>query len=278
MAEDLGTIPTAADILREEFLARKKRNPKYSLRAFAGFLGCSAAQLSHILRGSKRVSETLERRFVHALRLAGERRRLFETVARFERAETGDDRGALQETLRDLCMAGGKSLVLKADVFQLMANWHHQAIVELTHVQDFRSDPAWIATALGISRLEAEVAVERLLRLGLLEHTGRGLRSASPDGFQVEEVPSRAVRSLHRTMLARAVRALDEQPVHERDFTTITMAVDPARLPEARRCIRRFHQEIQKCLEVGVRTRLYQVGIQLFRLDEGAALPRRAGR
>jgi hypothetical protein len=45
-----------ADRLQTEFGERKRRNPRYSLRAFARDLATSHASLSQILRGQRRVS------------------------------------------------------------------------------------------------------------------------------------------------------------------------------------------------------------------------------
>jgi transcriptional regulator with XRE-family HTH domain len=44
--------------LKKELQKRLRRNPKYSLRAFAGFLNISHSFLSKILQGQKLVSET----------------------------------------------------------------------------------------------------------------------------------------------------------------------------------------------------------------------------
>src|SRR5271168_1005637 len=40
--------------LAEQFEARRERNPRYSLRAFAAFLGADHSTLSRILRGARR--------------------------------------------------------------------------------------------------------------------------------------------------------------------------------------------------------------------------------
>ena len=40
--------------LEREFLARREKNPRYSLRAFAAFLGTDHSTLSQVLKGSRR--------------------------------------------------------------------------------------------------------------------------------------------------------------------------------------------------------------------------------
>lgn len=49
--------------LEHEFGQRRARNPRYSLRAFARFLGTDHATLSQILRGRRPLSPQMVRRF-----------------------------------------------------------------------------------------------------------------------------------------------------------------------------------------------------------------------
>jgi|HubBroStandDraft_6_1064221.scaffolds.fasta_scaffold06722_5 hypothetical protein len=55
------------------------------------------------------------------------------------------------------------------DTFQFLSIWYHYAILELSHIEGFKTDSRWIATTLGISVEDVNIALQRLLRLGLLE-------------------------------------------------------------------------------------------------------------
>jgi transcriptional regulator with XRE-family HTH domain len=46
-------------LLRSELRTRRQRNPSYSMRAFAGFLGISYSFLAKILRGDRFVSKPM---------------------------------------------------------------------------------------------------------------------------------------------------------------------------------------------------------------------------
>jgi hypothetical protein len=50
-----------------------------------------------------------------------------------------------------------------------MRPWYHFAILELTRLQDFQPDSRWIARVLGLNPDEVNIALARLMRLGLLE-------------------------------------------------------------------------------------------------------------
>jgi plasmid maintenance system antidote protein VapI len=65
-------------ILNETFSEKKKRNPNYSLRAFARDLEISASNLSTILNGKKRLSSEQACRI--AVRLQFSKEQFFEFV------------------------------------------------------------------------------------------------------------------------------------------------------------------------------------------------------
>jgi uncharacterized protein (TIGR02147 family) len=161
---------------------------------------------------------------------------------------------------------------LTADAFAVIADWYHYALLELTFVKSFQSSPRWIAKTLGISPAEASMAIERMVRLGLLEKRhGKLCKTAAflsngPDGFTAP-----ALRELQRQLLQKALHAIDHVPIEEKDITSMTMAIDPAKLPEARKRIRNFRRELCAFLEQGPRLRVYNLGLQLYPVSEAAA-------
>ena len=58
------------ETLRQEFERRQRSNPRYSLRAFARFLGTDHSTLSQILRGRRSLSPRLVRLFGKRLKLS----------------------------------------------------------------------------------------------------------------------------------------------------------------------------------------------------------------
>ena len=58
---------------------------------------------------------------------------------------------------------------LTGETVALIADWYHFAILELTRLSEFRADSRWIARVLDISVDEVNVALQRLIRLDLLD-------------------------------------------------------------------------------------------------------------
>jgi hypothetical protein len=48
----------------------------------------------------------------------------------------------------------------------MISDWYHFAILDLTRLDDFQPEPAWVSRKLGLTVSEVKIAVERLLRLG----------------------------------------------------------------------------------------------------------------
>ena len=112
-------------------------------------------------------------------------------------------------------------------------------------------------------------AVERMKRLELLEEKNGKLTptdgfTASPDG-----IPSEAIKKFHAQILEKALTAVREQTVEERDFSSVILAVDKQDLPKAKERIKNFRREFDA--EFGKakkKDEVYCLGVQFFRLQE----------
>jgi transcriptional regulator with XRE-family HTH domain len=69
--------PFHIELLATELFRRKKRNPRYSLRAFAHALGIDPGALSRILAGKKQISLAITRKIIRVLQLTPEEKEVF---------------------------------------------------------------------------------------------------------------------------------------------------------------------------------------------------------
>jgi hypothetical protein len=248
--------------LQRELASLRERHPSYSLRAFAKRLAISPTALSAIIAGKRPVTLETARRVIAGLELsaaeAGELLREFHL--RIEKGGAGDaGQGDGKPSYRLLAM----------DSYRLISDWFHAAIISLSETVGFRRDPRWIGRRLGIPPLVASRALDRLVRLGILapEH---GEPAGPIHTTTTDDVPNRAVRSGHRQNLDLARAALDRLGVEQRDFTALTLAVDPSTLPAAKLLIRRFLDDMACLMEVAPKTEVYKLCVQLFPLSTTA--------
>lgn len=234
--------------LQKQFTDRCRKNARFSLRSFARMLDTDPSTVSQILAGKRKVSQKSINKICDRLSAAPTERRRF-LPAKGAEGATAD--AAYHQ--------------LTADAFAVMADWYHYAILELTYVKGFQSHPRWIGAKLGLSPTEAAIAVERLERLELLERVGGRLvkTNAFLTNF-ADGATAPALRELQRQLLRRALEAIDFVPPEDKDITSITMAVNPERIPEARKKIKKFRRELCDFLTAGEQTQVFNLGVQLY--------------
>jgi uncharacterized protein (TIGR02147 family) len=241
-------------VLQAELARRCSNNPQYSLRAFAKYLGLDHSTLSQLLRGKRRLTARAIRKFATRLGLTADE--TANHVAREDQVPADSSDEEVERQVRQLAF----------DTASLIADWHHYAILELVHVKDFRPDSRWVARVLDIPVDEVNVALQRLLRLGLLEMAAPdrwvdrlGDATASVQGFAHAAVErfSEQVRKL----TLRAVRSL---PRGSYEYSSTTLAVNTARIPMAIERIARLRDELMALLSQGTdRDDVYQLEISL---------------
>jgi len=254
-------------ILLRELATRTRRNPGYSLRAFARDLQIPAPKLSQALRGIKGFSAKRANEIAERLKLSSIERELFVDLVESEhsRSQIGREQAkarVLQKTKED----GFAELDLER--FQIISDWFHFAILELTDVTGFKSDAKWISRRLGVPFEETKKAIERLLDFGLLSENKKGeLKQTQTDLATPSGIPSRAIREQHSQLLHKADKALENYDVNERDFSAITLAISSEDIPKAKILIkdfrRKFNKELQKAPK---KDRVYCISIQFFPL------------
>lgn len=70
--------------LYQDFLKRKKKNPRFSLRAYAKYLAMSHGKLSEVFSNKRCLTPTLARRIMVKLDWSTEQKRLFLDAIEFE--------------------------------------------------------------------------------------------------------------------------------------------------------------------------------------------------
>jgi uncharacterized protein (TIGR02147 family) len=156
---------------------------------------------------------------------------------------------------------------LSVDTFTAISDWYHYAILNMTLLARRRLDAAVIARELGCAHQEAQEAIDRLKRLGLLEERDGRLRRTQFNLRSGTDFDMSAGRRLHLQLLQKAKQSLLTDPIGERNFSSMTMAIDSRLLPEAKRRLSEFVNELTVFLESGRPDRVYTLTTNLFPLN-----------
>lgn len=240
-------------LLRDELSRRVTKNPRYSLRSFAKSLGLSHTTLSLTLSGKRLLSRKA------ALQIA-------------ERLGLEPDQAAAfvgscpQPRQHGLALNFQK---IELETFYLISDWIHYAILSLLETEDARFEAKWIAKRLGAGESAVKMAMDRLVSVGLVhEVNGHWKQSSLP--IKVDnKISTAATRKFQRQLLEKAIESLENDPVEYRDFSSVTLSLDPRHLPYAKERIKQFRRELMAELEGrGQPKEVYNMTFQVYPLSQ----------
>ena len=254
------------EYLEIELARRIKQNPRYSLRAFSKALGIDVGNLSRCLNRQSAISFSTAKKILSAMNLtANERSSFLQSLASAKK---------FRNTVETKNVAKSKTpatphVELDLETFEAITDVYHYGILELTYLEQFSSDPSWIASQLGISIIEAKLAIRRLLKVGLLREVSGRLEKAVKPILKTKPgvTTSAALRRQQKQVLSLAIEAIENQPISQRCNVSMTMPIDETKIELARERIVKFVDDL--CLELasGQKTKVYQMGVSFFSLQ-----------
>jgi uncharacterized protein (TIGR02147 family) len=246
-------------LLRTHLLIAQNKNPKFSLRSYSRKVGIHAGALSSIMNGKRNVSREMAEKITRKLLVDPQERSDLLKLFPEKRKYRNTDEMKINED--------EKYLQIEASSFKLMAEWEHFAVLSLLKTIDFKYDYEWIGDRLGVSAYRAQDVVERLLSLGFLIETEKAeLKRVHAKIRSSDETVNLSVKKCHEENLDLAKESLHREGIEERDFTSITMAIDPEKMSKAKEMIRKFQDELSTVLEAGQKKEVYRLSVQLFPL------------
>lgn len=258
-------------LLRSKLAERQALNSRYSMRAFARDLGLAPSRMSEILKGKQRLSAQKAKEISQALGLSDSEKEFFVLQVAAEASRSRKARREAQEALSRL-VANQPVSSLTEDQFHVISDWYHFAILELLQTKECQSTTRWIARRLGITEIQAQEALERLIRLGLVKQERGRLLSTEVHLQTTYEVPSESIRRFSRQILELAQNAIVHQSVMERDIGTLTVAIHPDEIPSIKEFLRKKRRALNRKLyeksRVQKPTEVYVLATQFFRLTQ----------
>ena len=182
--------------LQEELRIRHEGNPRYSLRAFAAFLGTDHSTLSQILRGKRRAPAAQIRQWTKKPGLDGEEAAAYIAAEHVPDAATTERENQLRHWT--------------AEAMAIVTERTHWDIVRLSRTPEFQVDCRWMAEQIGVTVDDVNLAFNRLLRLRLMETDPAG------KWIDLTNPPALTEREFRRAALARVREKAAESRVKKR--------------------------------------------------------------
>lgn len=257
------------DFLTRIFAERKKKNPRYSTHALARDLGISQGYVSLLLNGKRSINVRQAAQFSVVLGLTSEETQALIIAAILDQDSTSKPKDVLKKAALPKVPKPVQLEEIDPDRFQMISQWYHLAILDLSTTVSFRSDAGWIARRLGLEKKQVVDALERLVRLGFLS-VEKGQYKKTAEHIQLDPRQSlAAVRAFHHEMIAKAQEELKKESPDAfalRQISGTTLAVSPSRLAAAKKKIMKFQKEMAELLTPDDCHEVYQLNVQLFPL------------
>lgn len=233
---------------------RCQKNKKYSMRAFAKALDMDSSTLSKIMSGKRSFGKKL--------------------ICKISKNLGLDDKQVSQFVKSDDSYSKSKSYsyeLLEEQYQDIASDWTHYALLELTRLDGFKSDPVWISKALGITVEKANEVIKKLLAVNFIKKDNLGqFKDTSGDNItNFDGVnTSHSRKSLQIGLLKKAIENISSVPISERSNTSMTMAIDTHRLPEAIEEIAKFRRRMNTFLtSSAVKDEVYNLSVSLSPLS-----------
>ncbi len=243
---------SARQLLQKEFTTRCEKNPSYSLRSFAKSLGISHTVLSLVMSAKRPLSKGACEKVSERLNLGPVERQKLLTLQN-------------AKSKKPIKAAAFEFQKVDLATFELISNWIHYAILSLLEVEGSEFEPKWLASRLGANEMQVRIAMDCLKELGLVKET-KGKWKQTGKAIKVENnVSTVGTKKFQKQLLEKAIESLENDPIEVRDFSSMTLAMDPKDIPYAKERIRQFRRELTAELEVKGKPReVYNLTVQIY--------------
>lgn len=173
----------------------------------------------------------------------------------------------IQNNMHDKISFEEKFRFTKLETLESVADWYHDAILELTHLRFFKPDVNWIAKVIGLSAQQVEIAVEKLLAVGFLEINNKGQWidiSGNNTNNYVGDYSNSSLRKYQKDLLVKSLEALEKIPREQRDHTSLMLSFSKDNIKSAKEFIKKFRSEFMTYGETKGADEVYSLNISFF--------------
>ena len=230
-------------VLQKHFEEKKKANFRYSIRAFARHLDLDQSLLSKVLRGEKVLSGEGQSRCLKALKIPSH---VVKTPAVKKKFHPLDE-----------------------DMFEVLSDWHHFAIMEFITLKNVEVTPQSIAKRFGITTDQGKEYLQRLINLKFVEKNSDGrFALINPNNTCYHPTrTSQAKKMLQKSLLEESIRSIETVPFELRDHSAVTIAINKSQMPEFKEILQDVRRKLSVLLQKNEDfDEVYQLNISLFPL------------
>jgi len=254
---------------------RMRLNPRYSLRAYARDLGLSPGFLSQILNQQRGLTLKKAAEVFNRLNFAPSEQKLYLLEVQQGQRRSDSKKAQIQKQIDSVIQQNDAHVVAQED-FQKVTHWYALALTQLLRMKESPKKNklkwcAWAAKKLNLQVSLVQSTLDTMIEMKLVNEE-KGVLIASHDTiWSTNQVPSAAIRTFHKQMIAKAQTAIEMQEIHERFLQSIQFPVLKSDLPNIQNDIVKFRNQMLRKYgrtAAGDADTVYGLNMQLFKLLE----------
>lgn len=261
------------EFVKDRFEEMRAKDPKISHRSLVAKCGFRSSNTIHlIITGKRNLTKDSAQKLAKGLELSADEAKYFAHLTLLNQTDSLDEKIELTKKL-----TGQKTfqsrLHLSGELLHYYQQWYYPIIREMIGLPDFQQDPQWIADRLGhgITPDDVKAALKELEKLNLILRDTQGSLKQSDTHLKASgDVPSSVIAHFHYEMMKKAGESVTSTPREQRDLSSITLAIPHSKIPEFRKMISVFQEEVIELAEnqAGDDKEIYQLNVQLFPLTK----------
>jgi uncharacterized protein (TIGR02147 family) len=261
------TLPEPNEWVLSSFQQIKNQNPRYSLRGFAKDLHMNPSHLAQFLQGKEGISLKKAHDIVKKLNWPAKQAEQFLALVEIKYSRSPLQKDSAKDRWKEISQTPDYQ-ILKKDSFAFISDWYHLAILELYELNNFNPAPQWIAEQLEIQTEQAEHALSRLKRLGLITYVSDNEWQPSQRCTStLDDEESDAIQNFHKQISKEFQKRVSLQNLNQREAQSFIFSVSSRKIESLKEKIRIFCDEL--ATEVNTqdeKDQIYVFSTQLFSL------------
>lgn len=259
--------------LRDFYEFQKQKQASYSFRVFARKAKLSSPNyLKLVMDGVRPITKKTLPRFVEGLGLMDGQAEYFKALVSFqEGVEPKEKAYWIEQMVLIRTQSLRKSVEIDHKRSQILRSWRHWAVRELVTLKEFKEEGTWMSSRLKgkVTAQEAIESLNLLLELEFLKRKNGKLVLSDPLISTKDEISSLLLKNLHRQFLSLAEQSLFSDPLSEREFSGLTIALPLSKVSLFKEEIKNFRKNLNKIFtKEDENDEVYQLSIGFFPLTQ----------
>lgn len=257
------------DYLKEFYRVNKKKHSFFSYKFIGDRVGMDPSYFAKILIKSLHISDQTIPHFIKLLKLSGNEAEYFEVLVHFGKSKTEKKSKLYFEKL--IALRKFTSYRIEEYQYTYYSKWYYSAIRSLLGFIKFTGNYKDLASLLtpAISVKQAKEAIALLLKLNMISVKDAEYTLTHDHVSTGKEFNRIAIEGHQKSVIQLALDSMSAHSQDERNFGTLTMAIDKNGFNHLEQMMRDLRESIQKYVnEVEAPDRVYQLNMQFFPLSK----------